>query len=293
MTKRIISLFLALILVLSLASCTGEGDKGDNTEETGPQTITVEEITLKLVSKNGTPLDNVKVSVYGDTEKADSVTSGITDSEGSLKVTAIKRDSYYLFIDDPVPGYKIKDHYEIKAGAENVISLEVKLVDKESAKDLTFGLGDVFFDFELTLPDGSDLTLSSLLEEKKAVVLNFWFFGCQPCMNEIPHMQEAYSANDGSVELIAINYTDGDNDWITSLAETGGLTFPLAKGDASWGRMMNINASPTTVVIDSTGTVAFVHAGTMSAEEFTAIFDYFTSDSYDHTPVRNLSDITK
>ena len=128
--KRSISLILALILCFSLAAC-GSGDANENGEDTAPDSITVSEITVKVVSDSSKPISGASLSVFGDADKKDSVAQGFTDSEGCLKITAVTRDSYYVFIDEPIPGYKTEAYYRLKGEDSLVITLEGGLVDPE------------------------------------------------------------------------------------------------------------------------------------------------------------------
>ncbi len=94
------------------------------------------------------------------------------------------------------------------------------------------------------------------------------------------------------IEVLALNPIDGTDDSISSFAEDNNLTFPMAASDISWEGCMELTAYPTTVVIDRYGMIAMIHKGYITETEvFSNVFEYFTSDEYVQTTVRNISDI--
>ena len=86
-------------------------------------------------------------------------------------------------------------------------------------------------DFTVTTVDGEELTLSEILKEKQAVVLNFWYTGCGPCKNEFPLLQAAYEAYSDKIEVITMNPTDISQDTVEGIKasrDENGLTMPMA-----------------------------------------------------------------
>ena len=202
---------------------------------------------------------------------------------------AEESDAYVAVLQEVPAGYITEEVYSIQ-DTQTEIRLEITL--DGNAEDVTYKLGDVVLDFEVTVTNGTTYQLSELLKEKKAVVLNFWFLNCGPCKMEFPFLQEAYDEYKDKIEVLAINPVDGTNDKITAYAQENGLTFPMAVGDVKWQNSFVLTAYPTTVVIDRYGTVAMIHKGSITEKEtFTKIFSYFTSDTYEQTTIRNISDI--
>ena len=70
------------------------------------------------------------------------------------------------------------------------------------AESTFYQLGDKMDDFTVTTHDGRSLTLSEVLKEKDAVLINFWATWCNPCRNEFPFMEEAYQQYADKVEII-------------------------------------------------------------------------------------------
>ena len=171
-------------------------------------------------------------------------------------------------------------------------SPKVELLSEEELEGTTFERGDVFADMTVTTPDGTTYKISELLEEKKAVVLNFWYINCGPCQMEFPYMQEAYENYQDDIEILAVNPYDGTDETVAEFQKKHELTFPMAVVDEKWEEYMQVQAYPTTVVIDRYGIISYMHTGMITnVEEFNKLFEFFTAEDYEQTVIRNISDI--
>ena len=65
-------------------------------------------------------------------------------------------------------------------------------------------------DFTAQLCDGTQVSLSGLLSEKKAVFLNFWASWCGPCEMEFPYMQQAYDQMSQDIAVVALSIEPTD-----------------------------------------------------------------------------------
>ena len=79
------------------------------------------------------------------------------------------------------------------------------LITNEDLSSAQLKLGDVMYDFSVTTPDGEKITLSKLLQEKKMVLLNFWYTTCSWCVTEFPYMEQAYQQYKDDVAIIGLN----------------------------------------------------------------------------------------
>ena len=168
----------------------------------------------------------------------------------------------------------------------------LQLLSESELDGVTFKRGDVFADMSVTATDGTTYKISELLKEKKAVVLNFWFINCGPCRMEFPYMQEAYNTYKDDLEILAVNPTEDTSEKIADYKNQMELVFPMAKIGEEWIQRMQLEGYPTTVVIDRYGKISFMHVGMITnVEDFNKIFEFFTADDYEHTVIRNISDI--
>lgn len=144
-----------------------------------------------------------------------------------------------------------------------------------------YDFGDKVADFTITTTDGETLTLSGLLAEKKAVMLNFFFIACGPCRMEFPYMEQAWQDYREDVAVIAISPYDSAAD-IAAYKQELGLTFPMAADTAGLTELFVSEGFPTTVMIDRNGVYCYYECGSMpSAYNFRALFKAFTSADYD------------
>jgi len=270
-------LVLTVLLLLSFAGC----DKKPVNAEPVEYSVTV-------MTEGGMPFGKLMLYVHGDKEKTDLVWAGETDKEGKATFTAPAAE-YFLSFKDAPEGYAAEEPYTVSAGDTNIA---LKAVIKDGGIDeAVFKRGSIIRDFAVTV-DGKEYRISSLLEEKKAVVLNFWFLNCGPCRSEFPHMQAAYEKYSDKIELLALNPYDGTESEVADFAKDNALTFPMAKCGEEFAAAFELTAYPTTVVVDRYGMIAFVEKGAIpEAETFEKLFAYFTSDDYTQKIIRSLSDI--
>lgn len=249
--------------------------------------------TVRVMTENGKPLEEVGVFIYKDAAQEDLVCAGETDEEGLYSFESEGAIGKWICLKDVPKGYQVTEGYEISS-QDVRLELEAKLLSEAELEGVTFQLGDVFADVSFVTPDGKNYTISELLKEKKAVILNFWYLNCGPCKMEFPYLQEAYEQYSHVLEVIAINPLDGTDATVADFQKEMSLTFPMAVADMKWEEYMKLTAYPTTVVIDRYGTIAMIHKGMITeTETFDKIFDYFTDEDYEQTTIKKLSDMDK
>lgn len=150
-----------------------------------------------------------------------------------------------------------------------------------------FKLGDIIADFSFTTYDRKTVTLSEVLAEKDAVLINIFATWCGPCKSEFPFMESAYQQFKDRVEIMALSGDGSDNaDKIRQLATSLGLTFPMGMDTPGFMRSFNLNAFPTTIVLDRFGTIVFTNVGSFPDEaSFVNLFEFLVSDEYTESVV--------
>ena len=278
-------IFLSIASILLLTSSfTGCGIGNGNENVSGTYTITVQ-------SGVGIPMEDIEVRVYTDTEKSDITAAGTTDENGQISFASKGAVGDFIYLEGVPTGYKLAETYEIKE-QNTVISLETELISVDKLDTINFQLGGIFADMSVTTPDGTVCTISEILKEKKAVVINFWFLNCSPCRMEFPFMQQAYEEYKGDLEIIAVNPIDGTNETIADFQNELGLNFPMAVCGQEWCQYLGITSFPTTIVVDRYGMIGFIHTGSIPEKEtFTKIFEVFTADDYQPTTIKRLSEL--
>lgn len=278
--KRLLSLVVAAMLLVLLSGC----EKAPAVDEKVSYQIT-------LLSYSGEPLQNVKIFVYEDPSMSELVSVGTTDSDGCISFMEKPRDAFAAVLKNVPAGYAVEEIYTISLG-QNKITLAQRPLTPEELGSIRYGLGDHVADFTVTDCDGNRHSVSELLEQKKAVVLNFWFLNCDPCKMEFPYVQEAFDAYGKDVAFLALNPVDGTDESISNYRWENGLTFPMVHCDSVLQETFQIDAYPTTLIIDRTGTICLRHVGMFTdSTTFCDALEYFTQDSYEQEIFETIEQI--
>lgn len=287
MKKRFIFSVLLTIALLLCACTPADTESSIPSENSAPKHITY---TVEVVTEGGMPLKEVRVDVYADETLANRIRAAETDENGKISFEAEQSDGYVAVLSNLPYGLDTKQIFLITETTQ--ISLKGNMRNGDDLSNATARLGDIIRDCTVTAVDGTEYRFSELLDTKKAIVLNFWFENCGPCKMEFPFLQKAYEAYSDDVIVLAINPLDGTKNSIAAYASELGLTFPMAKGVASWAQYLSLKAYPTTVVIDRYGMICMKHGGSITEEGvFEQIFAHFTADDYKQQTFRNLSDL--
>ncbi len=115
-------------------------------------------------------------------------------------------------------------------------------------------------DFTLKSNSGSNLRLSEM--RGQVVLINFWASWCGPCRQEMPLLDEIHKkyAKLGFT-VLGIN-VDNDSSKADKILKNIPVTFPvLYDPDGKVSKLYNVNAMPTTVIVDRDGKQRFLHLG--------------------------------
>lgn len=121
-------------------------------------------------------------------------------------------------------------------------------------------------DFTLLSSSGENVRLAE--QRGQVVMLNFWASWCGPCRKEMPlldEMSKRYSA--AGFVLYGVNVEE-DNTDAKKLIKELGVSFPiLYDAESKASSLYNVDAMPTTVVIDKKGEIRFVNRGYKPGDE--------------------------
>ena len=115
-------------------------------------------------------------------------------------------------------------------------------------------------DFTLKSRSGENLRLEDLRGE--VVMLNFWASWCGPCRQEMPHMDAIEREfRDYGFRVLAVN-VDQHRDDAEQFLETMPVDFAILwDHDSTVSERYDVEAMPTTVMIDRDGRARYVHHG--------------------------------
>ena len=275
--KKLVTLLLAAVLVLSLAACgAAGGDKKDgepkNAEEAAAMYKELMEQENAILGKNTELWE--KVFMAAD--------KGMTMQEDGK--------NYGEFLLDTIEGAKdqfTEDELKLLQGeAEKIRDIETKLaklvekypdaVQKDMDSDMSVPAGSdmttppddgsmqKFPAFEGKDLDGNTVKSKELFSANAVTVVNFWFTTCNPCVGELSELDALNKelAKKGGA-LIGINsFTlDGDEKAIAEAKEVlakKGATYQniyFGSGGDAGKFVENVFAYPTTYVVDRNGNI--------------------------------------
>lgn len=159
-----------------------------------------------------------------------------------------------------------KDIETIRGIEEEIARLEKEIAASDSSGSTFSGSADstgVFHDFKGKDLDGNDVD-DSLFAQNKVTVVNFWFSGCKPCVEELSKLNEL---NDkikkmgGEVVGINTDTLDDNQDGIKEakdILKSQGVSYKnlTFASDSTVGKYAgNIIAFPPTVLVDKSGNI--------------------------------------
>ena len=268
---RLIAVTMAVVMVMAMTACQQEPTVTQPVNQT--YTVTVMNAALN-------PNEKCRVDIYSDDSLATLIYTAITDKSGQVRFTDAVSDSYVAVVSKVHTGYQVSAYYPLTGETTNIMLKPRDMTDTD-LDSVTYSLGDPVMDFSIVTDDGG-VVLSDLLQEKKAVVLNFWYLNCQPCKMEFPHIQAGYEQLGDDVAILALNPYDGTQEDVVAFRDSNGYTFTMAKCDERWAHVMKVPSYPTTVIIDRYGHICLIHNGMLkSSQEFVDMLQYFVSDDYE------------
>jgi len=115
-------------------------------------------------------------------------------------------------------------------------------------------------DFTLHSRSGHNLRLSDY--RGQVVLLNFWASWCGPCRQEMPLLEVLYKRyHKLGFTILGVN-VDTDSTKANNYLRDIKVSFPvLYDNQNAVAKNFNVNAMPTTVIIDRNGKMRFMHQG--------------------------------
>lgn len=114
-------------------------------------------------------------------------------------------------------------------------------------------IGSKVPEFTVKGADGQDVTLASLREGKKYVLIDFWASWCGPCRKEIPNLKALYKQYaDRGFDIVSISIDKKKTDWEKALEEEQ-LPWNNYLDETGVASLYHVKAIPAMYLIDAEG----------------------------------------
>ena len=115
-------------------------------------------------------------------------------------------------------------------------------------------------DFTLKSRSGKNLRLSDF--RGQVLLINFWASWCGPCRQEMPLLENLYKRYGKlGFTILGVN-VDTDSTKANTYLKDVSVSFPIVYDITNAvSKSYNVNAMPTTVIVDRNGNMRFLHQG--------------------------------
>ena len=257
--NRVTALFLGLVLAFSLAAC-GQGASSASTASSSASSAAAEGKTEEqLLAEENEILsanDALWEKVFSSMDKNVTETT-LSTNYGDFLLSAVEKAK---------DQFSDEEYKTLTADAEKIRAIEEQiaaLAPADAAASSAAAQGTAFPQFEGSDLEGNPVD-NSLFAGNAFTVVNFWFNGCKPCVEELDDLNalnEKVKAQGGEVVGINTETLDGNADNIATakkILESAGASFRniYFDPDSEAGKFaLGIMAFPTTYVVDRQGNI--------------------------------------
>ena len=264
--KRIAAILTSLVLVFSLAACgskqagTAAGSEAASAAQTSEAASTAQTKTEEqLLAEENDILganDELWEKVFASMDKNVTQTT-LNNNYGDFLMGAV---------DNAKDQFTEEEYASLKADADKIREIEnqiAALPQEETASQSAAQDNSTFPKFEGKDLDGNSVD-SSLFANNAFTVVNFWFSGCKPCvdeMDDLDALNQRIKEQGGEVIGVNTETLDGNADNIATakkILESAGASFRNIYFDPNGeaGKFaLGIMAFPTTCVVDRQGNI--------------------------------------
>ena len=283
---KFVTLLLALAMVYSLAACSSgkDKDKADGSADIATLIATEPNSADEAAKLYQQLMQKENDILAANSELWNKVFLSANKNSTMIEDGTNYGDFLLATIESAKDGFSADELKTLKAGAEQIKEIEGKLTileqkypgcgtapgagDSVSAEEagMTASGSDLmkFPSFQGKDLDGNDVDSSKLFAGNSVTVVNFWFSGCKPCVDEMDDLNalnQRIQEQGGEVIGINTETLDGNADNIAAakqILEQAGAAFRNIYFDSASdaGKFaLGIMAFPTTCVVDRQGNI--------------------------------------
>ena len=139
-------------------------------------------------------------------------------------------------------------HMQLRKSTADEKDLMTKFLKSRASSEF---IGKKAPSFSMTDINGKTISSESLLG--KVVVLNFWFVTCQPCIEEIPDLNEVYKKYKNNPDVVFASITFNEKEKVSKFLKKHPLDYPVISDARNICNEFSVNSYPTNMVIDKEG----------------------------------------
>ena len=257
---RIAALFLSLVLAFSLAACGQGASSASSASSSAASSAAAESKTEEQLLAEENEILSANDALW------EKVFSSMDKNVTETTISANYGDFLLSAVEKAKDQFSDEEYKTLTADAEKIRAIEEQiaaLAPAEDAASSAAAQGTAFPKFEGSDLEGNPVD-NSLFAGNAFTVVNFWFNGCKPCVEELDDLNalnEKVKAQGGEVVGINTETLDGNQQGIDAakkLLETTGASYRniyFASGSEAGKFALNIMAFPTTYVFDRDGNV--------------------------------------
>lgn len=152
----------------------------------------------------------------------------------------------------------LKEHAEVLSEKYSENIYVQRLNDRIRELDRQLRIGSKAPDFTLETPEGEIISLSSLLNRGKYVLVDFWASWYRPCRIENPHLVSVYERFKHKVEFFGVSLDGNAEAWKRAIQDDG-LVWPQGSDLQAWNsepaRLYNVNTIPANFILSPQGEI--------------------------------------
>ncbi len=167
----------------------------------------------------------------------------------------------YIFMQSKYRECSAEEILEIVAGYPKDVQKMAEIVTlKEYAENmLKTAVGKPYTNITLPNVDGEEVSLKSVVEANKYVLVDFWASWCRPCMGEMPYLLDAYAQfHDKGFEIYGVSLDQDAEAWKNTI-EAKGMEWVNVSEVTGWNTKAvqdySVNSIPANFLIDSKGKI--------------------------------------
>ena len=273
--KKVIAASLAISVLFAFTGC-GNSSSTDNTNTKQESSSTTETGSADELNEKRDDLYQQENQLFADHKDAwdkvfglmnkNSAGESLSENYADLLAGTVEsnKDSFTEEEYDTL----CKDIETIRGIEEELAAIEKEIAEADSANGGSSESDEsisLFQDFTGKDLDGKDVD-ESVFKNNKVTVVNFWFSGCKPCVEELSKLNELNEKlKEMGGEVVGINMDTLDNNEAgikeakeilkAQGASYKNLTFDSNSTVGNYAGKGNIMAFPTTVLVDKDGNI--------------------------------------